>query len=122
MKIQNLQYLIQWCLWGRTTREESEWLEWFTAQQQALEARAEIEPPCVAYPEQEPWWGGWRQGYSEAWLHEVWFPFWKKLGLKERMAYVEKWQASPEWREYLIAPGYWSKPVPADQSNEEEDA
>ena len=103
-----MKHILQWRPWKHRKSKIQEWSEWFTAQQQALEAGAEIEPPWVAYPEQEPWWGGWRQGNGEAWLREVWIPFWKTLGPKERRVYVEKWQASPEWREYLIALGYWS--------------
>ncbi len=59
-------------------------------------------PPWVKYPGNEPWWGGWRQGFSEAWLMEVWLPFWKKLSIEEKEKYLQEWNPPNEdWREYL---------------------
>jgi hypothetical protein len=61
-----------------------------------------IAPPWVEYPETDPTWGGWRQGYSEAWLVDVWLPFWRGLSAAEREQYLEKWPApSDEWSFYV---------------------
>ena len=63
-----------WKRWARERRESEESLKWLNGQQRALEAGEEIEPPWVLCPSEEPWWGGWRQGYGEAWLLNVWLP------------------------------------------------
>jgi hypothetical protein len=62
----------------------------------------EPSPPWVAYPDADPWWGGWRQGSSEAWLTETWLPFWKRLSEVEIRAYLERWPPpTDEWRRYV---------------------
>ncbi len=59
-------------------------------------------PPWVVYPHNDPTWGGWRQGYSEGWLNQVWLPFWRKLSPEERDAYLQVWPApDEEWRRYV---------------------
>ncbi|MEM8531742.1 MAG: hypothetical protein AAGF95_12920 [Chloroflexota bacterium] len=103
-----MKYILQWWPWNRRKSKTQKYLDWFAFQRWLLETGAEIPPPWVAYPNQAPWSGGWRQGNGEAWLHEVWLPFWRTLGPKERHTYVEKWNAPSEWREYLISPGHWS--------------
>lgn len=97
-----------WKRWARERRESEESLKWLNGQQRALEAGEEIEPPWVLFPSEEPWWGGWRQGYGEAWLLNVWLPFWSKLGRGEKPAYLEKWGASPDWRYYAL--DLWDQP------------
>lgn len=63
----------------------------------------ELEPPWTAYPGQPPWWGGWRQGTSEAWLHDQWLPFWHAKDAAAREAYLVRWPPPDEdWREYLM--------------------
>jgi hypothetical protein len=89
---------------------------WWSDQVLALEAGMEIQPPWVQFPDTEPWWGGWRQGNSEAWFHEIWSPFWHRLSAEERLAYVDKWQPPEDWREYLLV--IWAKHGVQDQLDE----
>ncbi|MEY4577117.1 MAG: hypothetical protein RL701_1820 [Pseudomonadota bacterium] len=58
-------------------------------------------PPWVAYRGSSPEWGGWRQGVSEAWLHDVWLPFWRGLSADQGEQYVQRWSADDEWLERL---------------------
>jgi hypothetical protein len=69
--------------------------------------QSEILPPWVIFPDADFFelagaWGGFRQGSGEAWLHGTWLPYWHHLSAEQRLAYVEKHQASPLWREYLL--------------------
>jgi broad specificity phosphatase PhoE len=62
----------------------------------------ELAPPWRAYPGQPPWWGGWRQGESEAWLMQRWMPFWRSLSAAQRSDYLQRWEPPDEdWREYV---------------------
>jgi len=63
--------------------------------------RDEMVPPWVAYPGQDPWWGGWRQSGGERWLVEEWVPFWSHLDKQARADYLGYWNASDDWAEYL---------------------
>ncbi len=83
-------------------RKSSEWEHWLTNQLDTLNRGEEIIPPWIAFPDSEPWWGGWRQGNAEGWLILVWLPFWRNLDNKAKADYVEKWDASADWREYLL--------------------
>jgi hypothetical protein len=67
-----------------------------------------VTPPWITYPGHDPWWGGWRQGESEGWLHHVWLPFWRQLPPEEQNAYLE-WYPPPndEWHEYLTK--HWNR-------------
>ena len=76
--------------------------DWFQEQQRRLLAGEEIEPPWIAYPHTDGWWGGWRQGNSQFWLESIWLPYWGKLSDKDRVEYAQRWEASSEWREYLF--------------------
>jgi hypothetical protein len=59
-------------------------------------------PPWIKYPGHDPWWGGWRQGVSEAWLLDVWLPFWKALSPEEKERYLQTWSPpNDDWREYV---------------------
>jgi hypothetical protein len=56
----------------------------------------------MAFPDADPWWGGWRQGVSEAWLRKRWLPFWRVLSATEREAYLGRWPPpTEEWRMYV---------------------
>lgn len=67
----------------------------------------EVRPPWMEYLDSEPWWGGWRQGTSEAWLKEVWLPFWRGLSGPARAAYLERWPPpTEEWQTYLTL--FWA--------------
>jgi hypothetical protein len=66
----------------------------------------ELQPPWIVYPDSDPYWGGWRQGYSEAWLVDQWLPFWRALDKGGRLSYLERWPPpSEEWRTYLLV--FW---------------
>ena len=68
-----------------------------------------IPPPWFRYPRTDPTWGGWRQGTSEAWLLDIWLPFWRALSPAERHAYLETWPPpDDEWRTYVTV--HWLKP------------
>ena len=63
-------------------------------------------PPWIKYPESDPIWGGWRQGISEAWLHDMWLPFWRGITPEARAAFLDRNPPpSDEWRMYLEQ--YW---------------
>lgn len=82
-------------------KKEDQWKRWLSLQLESLNRGEEIVPPWIAYPESDPWWGGWRQGNSEGWLVLVWLPFWHNITDEARVNYIEKWNASADWREYL---------------------
>jgi hypothetical protein len=98
-----------WKRWSRERREDEERRRWFNEQQCALESGEEIKPPWVVWPDEEPYWGGWRQGGAEAWLLYVWLPFWSKLDRSEKLAYLDKWGASQDWRYYTL--DLWDQPL-----------
>ena len=65
-----------------------------------------IEPPWIAYPDNEPTWGGWRQGYAEAWLLRTWFPWWRTLTNEEKDRYLLQYPPpDEEWHIYMTQ--YW---------------
>jgi hypothetical protein len=67
----------------------------------------ELPPPWIRYPGTDPWWGGWRQGESEAWLLETWLPFWQALTAEQRASYLERWPApDADWHTYLTV--HWA--------------
>jgi hypothetical protein len=61
----------------------------------------EIQPPWVAFPDLtiETFSRHLTQGLVEAWVDQHWRPFWASLDREERTAYLDYWDASPEWRE-----------------------
>lgn len=62
----------------------------------------DVVPPWIQYPGEEHWWGGWRQGNGEGWLHVRWYPFWDKLTYEERQAYIERWPPpNDDWRSWM---------------------
>lgn len=84
-------------------QKSSEWERWLTTQLDTLNRGEEIIPPWMAFPDSEPWWGGWRRGNAEGWLIPVWLPFWRTFDNKAKANYVKKWDASTDWREYLLS-------------------
>jgi hypothetical protein len=71
-------------------------------QSEIQEENIEVNPPWIQYPNNPPYWGGWRQGYSEGWFVYIWWPFWTKLTKKERMEYLKKWPPpDEEWVFYM---------------------
>jgi len=58
--------------------------------------------PWEEFPETEPFWGGWRQGNSETWLHEIWLPYWCSLTREQRTEYLRhNPPPNEDWRYYL---------------------
>ncbi len=67
---------------------------------------SEPKPPWIEYPGSEPFWGGWRQGFSEGWRLRVWFPFWQRLTPEEKDAYLRRYpQPDDDW--LLFMTHYW---------------
>ncbi len=62
-----------------------------------------VSAPWVAFPEINPTElsAYLKQGTSEAWFDQVWRPFWNSLNQKERLAYLQHWDASPEWTDAI---------------------
>ena len=66
-----------------------------------------LSPPWIEYPGNDPLWGGWRQGISEAWLRDKWLPFWRSLDGSEREAYLQRWPPpDDQWLTYLTI--FWA--------------
>ncbi len=63
---------------------------------------SEILPPWVQYPDKPPWWGGWRQGNSELWLHEEWFPFWYAMSRLEQLQYLASRRVPDDWIDHVL--------------------
>lgn len=70
----------------------------------------DVFPPWVTFPSYNSVAGGWRQGNGEFWLNAVWIPFWNSLTFQEQIAYVGRWNASPEWREWSLLRRFVSSP------------
>jgi len=63
------------------------------------EPHATEPPPWIQYPQSDPVWGGWRQGVSETWLHDVWLPFWRNITPEARAAFLDRNPPpTDEWR------------------------
>ena len=61
---------------------------------------AEPPPPWVAFPSLGPALPP-TQGAEEAYIDMDWLPFWSALRADEKAAYLDRWQASPDWREAI---------------------
>jgi hypothetical protein len=60
------------------------------------------QPPWIEYLGADAIWGGWRQGSSEAWLNDIWLPFWNRLSTEDRERYLKQWPTpNEEWNVYL---------------------
>jgi hypothetical protein len=65
-----------------------------------------IQPPWLEYPGEDPAWGGWRQGFGEAWMLNTWIPFWNQLSPEEKESYLKRYPPPDDnWRLYLTH--YW---------------
>ncbi|MFN0056626.1 MAG: hypothetical protein ACKV0T_31145 [Planctomycetales bacterium] len=53
---------------------------------------------------------GWGQGAEEGWWLHAWVPFWLSLPEDERQAYLKRWKADDDWREFLIEVPRWYQP------------
>ena len=89
------------------TEDEKKYLEWKADQLEKLQNGEDIDPPWLVYPKSDPvvLWVSWR--YGNFWLDEIWKPFWNKLSVFEKKAYLERWQPlSEEWYENVTV--YWN--------------
>lgn len=66
----------------------------------ALNQSGDVPPPWEAFPNQNSYSGFWKQS-GEPWMATVFRPFWKKLETSEKCAYLERWSAPADWREWL---------------------
>jgi hypothetical protein len=64
--------------------------------------QSDILPPWLQYPDQPPWWFGWRQGESEHWLLEVWFPYWNAMSRDEQLKYLEYRNVPEDWEDHVL--------------------
>lgn len=60
-------------------------------------------PPWQVFPGMQPADAGARQGAQEAWVDQVWRPFWSALTPSQRQAYLAHWGASEEWQQAIRA-------------------
>lgn len=58
-------------------------------------------PPWQLFPDMQPWQVAARQGVQEAWVDQVWRPFWAGLSPTQRDAYLAHWQASEPWQQAI---------------------
>lgn len=57
----------------------------------------EAPPPWVALPELDPW-NPATHGLPEVYVTLTWLPYWTTLTLDEKADYLDRWNASQEWR------------------------
>jgi hypothetical protein len=72
----------------------------------ALHTDGDVYAPWVTFAPGLPG-VGWTQGTNAEWWHDAWSPFWRGLSGNERLAYLRRWKASPDWREFLLNDGCW---------------
>lgn len=61
----------------------------------------ESPPPWIVFPDlraNDPA----TQGAEEAYIDLDWLPFWRTLNVEERGAYLDRWDASAEWRDVVV--------------------
>lgn len=61
----------------------------------------EIPPPWVKYPGYEVGDGFWRQS-GEAWLKDVWQPFYDSLSEGEQSTYLKRWNVPEDWQKFYF--------------------
>lgn len=66
-----------------------------------MEAKKEIVPPWIIYPDYPPGDGFWRQS-GENWLQFVWLPYWQSLPSQEQEQYLMRWKVPEVWRTYYF--------------------
>ena len=64
----------------------------------------DVQPPWIAFPEiaANELVAYLKQGATEAWFDQVWRPFWVALETSQKSAYLQHWNASPEWAQAII--------------------
>lgn len=58
-------------------------------------------PPWLVFPRMKPMEVAATQGLEEAWVDQVWRPFWAGLSTGQRAIYLDHWQATRDWRDAL---------------------
>jgi len=61
----------------------------------------EIQPPWIKYPGYGPGDGFWRQS-GEAWLKDVWQPYFDSLSEELQRAYLMRWKVPQDWRDFYF--------------------
>lgn len=65
-------------------------------------ASANVLPPWRAFPDVPPIEVlTATQGVQELWLDQVWRPFWTSMTPEQRNDYLDRWNATREWRDTL---------------------
>lgn len=78
----------------------------------------EYPPPWVALPDLQPEDPA-TQRLAEAYIVLNWYPFWSSLTPAQKASYLDRWNASAEWRD-AIAARYDADPIMlADEAREE---
>lgn len=57
-------------------------------------------PPWIVFPSLGPD-SSLTQGAEEAYVDLEWLPFWSALTPDEKAAHLDRWDASPDWREAI---------------------
>jgi len=60
----------------------------------------DLPPPWIALPDLDPQEPA-THGLAEAYVAMNWLPFWQGLSAQDRAAYLDRWNASPEWRQVI---------------------
>jgi len=60
----------------------------------------DVIPPWSLFPEYDAESGFWKQG-GEFWIADVFRPFLTGMGAEARQRYLDRWNASPPWREFV---------------------
>ncbi len=47
------------------------------------------------------------QGVVDGYIDSIWWPYWKSLSEQEKSVYLDKYLASPEWRENIAERYEW---------------
>lgn len=59
------------------------------------------QPPWIVFPGMEPVDLRATQGVEEVWVTEKWWPFWMALSEIDKKSYLQSWQCTDEWRDWI---------------------
>ena len=62
----------------------------------------EVPPPWIALPGLDPYEPA-THGLPEVYLDLNWLPFWRTLTPEQKTEYLDRWKASPKWREAIAS-------------------
>lgn len=71
-------------------------------------------PPWINFPEISPFDFFYREA-GEFWMYSVWNPFWEKMSKEEQVAYLDKWDAPQDWRDFYSE--WWQSFLHDDEYN-----